>query len=39
MPKNSGFEIEGLRREHYLRLDGSLRSALIMARFLSASQP
>ncbi len=31
---NSGFEIEGLRRDHYLRLDGSLRSALIMARFL-----
>lgn len=29
-----GFEVEGLRRDHYPRLDGSLRSALIMARFL-----
>jgi RimJ/RimL family protein N-acetyltransferase len=27
-----GFEEEGLRRDHYRRLDGSLRSALIMAR-------
>jgi putative acetyltransferase len=26
------FEEEGLRRDHYRRLDGSLRSALIMAR-------
>ncbi len=26
------FEIEGLRRRHYRRPDGSLRSALIMAR-------
>jgi RimJ/RimL family protein N-acetyltransferase len=30
-----GFEVEGLRREHYRRRDGSLRSALIMARLLS----
>jgi ribosomal protein S18 acetylase RimI-like enzyme len=29
-----GFEIEGYRRDHYQRLDGSLRSALLMARFL-----
>jgi [ribosomal protein S18]-alanine N-acetyltransferase len=29
-----GFEIEGLRRDHYRRRDGSLRSALIMARLL-----
>jgi [ribosomal protein S18]-alanine N-acetyltransferase len=29
-----GFEVEGLRRDHYLRRDGSLRSALIMARLL-----
>lgn len=28
----SGFEVEGLRRDHYRRRDGSLRSALIMAR-------
>lgn len=27
-----GFEQEGLRRDHYRRRDGSLRSALIMAR-------
>jgi RimJ/RimL family protein N-acetyltransferase len=28
----TGFEEEGLRRDHYRRADGSLRSALIMAR-------
>jgi [ribosomal protein S18]-alanine N-acetyltransferase len=27
----AGFEVEGLRREHYRRRDGSLRSTLIMA--------
>lgn len=27
----SGFEVEGLRRRHYRRADGSLRSALVMA--------
>ena len=31
---SSGFEIEGYRRQHYPRLDGSRRSALLMARFL-----
>jgi [ribosomal protein S18]-alanine N-acetyltransferase len=30
--RSTGFREEGLRREHYRRLDGSLRSALIMAR-------
>jgi RimJ/RimL family protein N-acetyltransferase len=30
-----GFEREGLRRDHYRRADGSLRSALIMARLFS----
>jgi [ribosomal protein S18]-alanine N-acetyltransferase len=30
--RSTGFEEEGLRREHYRRLDGSLRSALIMSR-------
>jgi RimJ/RimL family protein N-acetyltransferase len=30
--RKMGFEEEGLRREHYRRRDGSLRSALIMAR-------
>lgn len=28
---SSGFEVEGLRRDHYRRSDGSLRSTLIMA--------
>jgi ribosomal protein S18 acetylase RimI-like enzyme len=27
----AGFEVEGLRRNHYRRRDGSLRSTLIMA--------
>jgi len=30
--KRFGFEVEGLRRDHYRRRDGSLRSSLIMAR-------
>jgi RimJ/RimL family protein N-acetyltransferase len=30
-----GFEEEGLRRDHYRRRDGSLRSSLIMARLFS----
>jgi ribosomal protein S18 acetylase RimI-like enzyme len=29
-----GFEIEGVRRHHYPRLDGSFRSAVLMACFL-----
>ncbi|MDQ3722919.1 MAG: GNAT family N-acetyltransferase [Actinomycetota bacterium] len=29
-----GFEVEGLRRDHYRRSDGTLRSSLIMARLL-----
>ena len=33
---SSGFEIEGVKRDHYPRLDGSVRSALLMARFLRA---
>jgi putative acetyltransferase len=31
---SSGFEIEGYRRDHYPRLDGSVRSAVLMAKFL-----
>jgi RimJ/RimL family protein N-acetyltransferase len=31
---SAGFAVEGLRRSHYRRRDGSLRSALIMARIL-----
>ena len=35
-----GFEVEGLRRSHYRRRDGSLRSSLIMARLLApAGEP
>jgi putative acetyltransferase len=35
-----GFEVEGLRRSHYRRRDGSLRSSLIMARLLTpAGEP
>lgn len=30
--RSMGFEEEGLRRDHYRRADGSLRSPLIMAR-------
>ncbi len=30
--ETAGFEREGLRRDHYRRRDGSLRSAVIMAR-------
>jgi putative acetyltransferase len=30
--RSLGFEQEGVRRDHYRRLDGSLRSALLMAR-------
>jgi ribosomal protein S18 acetylase RimI-like enzyme len=29
-----GFEVEGYRRNHYPRLDGSIKSSLIMAHFL-----
>jgi RimJ/RimL family protein N-acetyltransferase len=31
---SAGFEVEGLRRNHYRRRDGSLKSALLMARLL-----
>jgi putative acetyltransferase len=33
--RSLGFEQEGLRRDHYRRRDGSLRSAVIMARLFS----
>ena len=32
-----GFEVEGLRRDHYRRRDGSLRSSLLMALLLGAT--
>jgi ribosomal protein S18 acetylase RimI-like enzyme len=31
----TGFEVEGLRRKHYRRRDGALRSALLMAKLLA----
>ena len=34
--RSSGFEQEGLRRDHYRREDGSLRSTLLMARLFEA---
>ncbi|HUB99737.1 MAG TPA: GNAT family N-acetyltransferase [Solirubrobacterales bacterium] len=34
--ESAGFEREGLRRDHYRREDGSLRSALIMARLFES---
>lgn len=33
-----GFEIEGTRRDHYRRQDGSLRSSVIMAKLLSPAR-
>lgn len=33
--RSFGFEEEGLRRDHYRREDGSLRSSLVMARLFS----
>lgn len=35
--ESAGFEREGLRRDHYRRLDGTLRSAVIMALALPRS--
>jgi putative acetyltransferase len=34
----AGFEVEGLRRRHYRRRDGSLRDSLIMARLLGDAE-
>jgi len=34
----AGFEVEGLRRDHYRRRDGRLRSTLIMAWRIDAPQ-
>jgi RimJ/RimL family protein N-acetyltransferase len=36
---SAGFEVEGLRRNHYRRRDGRLRSALLMARLLQRAEP
>ena len=32
---SAGFEVEGIRRDHYLRRDGRLRSTILMARRLT----
>jgi RimJ/RimL family protein N-acetyltransferase len=37
--RSLGFEQEGLRRDHYRREDGTLRSALIMARLFEVDGP
>jgi len=37
--RSLGFEQEGLRRDHYRREDGSLRSVLVMARLFEARRP
>jgi putative acetyltransferase len=34
-----GFEIEGVRRDHYRRRDGTLRSAILMARRVPGPPP
>lgn len=31
--RSTGFEVEGVRRDHYLREDGTLKSAVVMALF------
>ena len=36
---SAGFEVEGLRRNHYRRRDGRLRSALLMALLLRGAEP
>ncbi len=37
--ERAGFEREGVRRDHYRRRDGSLRSSLIMARLFPEATP
>jgi RimJ/RimL family protein N-acetyltransferase len=36
---SAGFDVEGFRRDHYRRRDGSLRSALLMGRLLGPDDP
>jgi [ribosomal protein S18]-alanine N-acetyltransferase len=35
--EDSGFQVEGVRRDHYRRRDGSLRSAIVMARMVNGA--
>jgi ribosomal protein S18 acetylase RimI-like enzyme len=35
---STGFEVEGLRRDHYLRQDGRLRSTLLMGLILRGNE-
>ena len=37
--ERNGFSVEGIRRDHYRRRDGSLRSAIVMARMVNGGQP
>jgi putative acetyltransferase len=37
--RSAGFEQEGMRRDHYRRRDGSLRSSLLMARLFQEAEP
>lgn len=34
-----GFEVEGVRRDHYRRRDGSLRSAIVMGKRIGTGRP
>ena len=36
---DSGFRVEGIKRDHYRRRDGSLRSAIVMARMVNGTGP
>ena len=36
--ESAGFEVEGVRRDHYRRRDGSLRSSLLMARRIAPDE-
>ena len=35
---DSGFRVEGIRRDHYRRRDGTLRSAIVMARMVKGPE-
>jgi ribosomal protein S18 acetylase RimI-like enzyme len=36
---SSGFEVEGVRRHHYRRQNGTLRSSMIMAKHVPGDEP
>lgn len=37
--RSAGFEVEGIRHDHYLREDGTVKSAVIMALFPAGLRP